>query len=311
MIPTYNRAELLRSAIRSVLNQTFQDFEIVVIDDASKDNTKEIVSSFNDKRMKYIRHEVNKGEAGARNTGVTSSSGQYIAFIDDDDEWLPEKLQMQVDLIESSSPSVGVVYTGAFILNKISGRMKDQIIPAKRGYILNELLLRNFLILSTVLIKKECFEKVGLFDKNIISGPDYDMWIRISRKYHFEYIKEPLVKYYLHENRLSNQLEKTIVGLESIIRKHSQLFASNHNGYRHHYLTLGVLYCLTGNTKKGREALLKAIKLYPFEIRYYFNFGLSLLGANAFKNFKKAKEKAFAPFRTTILSIRLRSYKSL
>jgi glycosyltransferase involved in cell wall biosynthesis len=112
IIPTYNRAEFLRLAITSVLNQTFQDFEIIVVDDASEDHTHEVVHNFRDKRIKYIHHEVNKRVAAARNTGVLNSSGAYIAFVDDDDEWLPKKLQMQVALLENSPSIVGGVYTG-------------------------------------------------------------------------------------------------------------------------------------------------------------------------------------------------------
>ncbi len=112
VVLTHNRRRLLRRAISSILNQTFQDFEIVLVDDASTDNTPEVVRSFGDARIKYIRHEVNKGEAGSRNTGVTSSSGDYIAFLDDDDEWLPEKLEQQVRLLDSSPSQVGAVYTG-------------------------------------------------------------------------------------------------------------------------------------------------------------------------------------------------------
>lgn len=101
IIPTHNRSELLYSAITSVLNQTFQDFEIIVVDDCSGDNTPEIVSKLNNKRIKYIRNEINKGEAEARNTGIMNSDSEYIAFLDDD-EWLPEKLTLQVDLLKNS-----------------------------------------------------------------------------------------------------------------------------------------------------------------------------------------------------------------
>ena len=111
IIPTYNRAEFLRLAITSVLNQTFQDFEIIVVDDASEDHTHEVMNNLNDKRIKYIRHEVNKRVSAARNTGVLHSSGDYIAFLDDDDEWLPSKLQRQVALLEDSTSTCGGVYT--------------------------------------------------------------------------------------------------------------------------------------------------------------------------------------------------------
>src|SRR5262249_55117741 len=116
IIPTHNRAEFLRSAITSVLKQTFQDFEIVIIDDASKDHTREVIANFNDTRIKVIYNQVNKGDAGARNIGVMNSNCEYIAFLDDDDEWLPEKLKMQTRLLDNSPPEVGGVCTDHFII---------------------------------------------------------------------------------------------------------------------------------------------------------------------------------------------------
>src|SRR5215475_868787 len=111
IIPTHNRAEFLRSAITSVLNQTFQDFEIIIIDDASKDHTQEVIANFNDARIKVIYNQVSKGAAGARNIGIMNSSSEYTAFLDDDDEWLPEKLQIQNCFLDDSPSEVGGVYT--------------------------------------------------------------------------------------------------------------------------------------------------------------------------------------------------------
>src|SRR5581483_7703419 len=100
VVSTHNRAELLHAAIASVLSQSFQDFEILVVDDHSQDHTAQVVQRFRDGRIKYLRHETRRGGAAARNTGIQNSSGEYIAFLDDDDEWLPEKLETQVALFE-------------------------------------------------------------------------------------------------------------------------------------------------------------------------------------------------------------------
>src|SRR5215471_7855638 len=133
IIPTHNRAEFLRSAITSVLNQTYQDFEIIVVDDASTDKTPEVVASFHDGKIKYIRHDANKGDAGSRNTGIRNSSGDFLAFLDDDDEWLPEKLQMQVGLLRNSRVKVGGVYTGSLRIDKTTGKILAIDIAGKRG----------------------------------------------------------------------------------------------------------------------------------------------------------------------------------
>jgi len=112
VIPTYNRAGLLSRTIQSVLNQTYQDFEIIIVDDGSTDKTEEVVKSFNSKKIFYNRHEENKGANAARNTGIKASRGEYIAFQDSGDEWLPQKLERQMKVFENASPEVGVVYTG-------------------------------------------------------------------------------------------------------------------------------------------------------------------------------------------------------
>lgn len=109
VIPTHNRSSLLRRAIQSVLDQTYQDFEIIVVDDASTDDTEAVVKGFADERIRYVRHSENRGEAASRNTGIRLAKGEYIAGHDDDDVWLPPKLEKQVKAFEKASPKVGVV----------------------------------------------------------------------------------------------------------------------------------------------------------------------------------------------------------
>src|SRR5262249_27810917 len=129
IIPTHNRAEFLRSAITSVLKQTFQDFEIIIIDDASKDHTREVIINFNDTRIKVIHNQVSKGAAGSRNIGVMNTNCGYIAFLDDDDEWLPEKLKMQTCLLDNSTQEIGGVCTGCFTIEKASRRVLSKDHP--------------------------------------------------------------------------------------------------------------------------------------------------------------------------------------
>jgi glycosyltransferase involved in cell wall biosynthesis len=286
IIPTHNRAEFLRSAIASVLNQTFQDFEIIIIDDASKDHTQEVIANFNDARIKVIHNQISKGAAGARNIGLINTSGEYIAFLDDDDEWLPEKLKIQTCLLDNSPSEVGGIYTYSFIKEKVSGR-----VLSIWNYEIKEFSKENVITTSSVLLRRECFEKCGLFDENMPTGSDYDMWIRISENFSFEIIKDALVNYYIHENRLSINYGKKIRGLEILFEKHDNLFKKDFKEYSRMYLSLGVFYCYKGELQKGRRAFSKSIRMNPFEIRGYFNFLLSLLGAERFKKLKEAKEK--------------------
>jgi glycosyltransferase involved in cell wall biosynthesis len=266
-----------------------------VVDDASKDNTSEVVSSFNDRKIKYICHQVNKGGSATRNTGIANSSYEYIAFLDDDDEWLPEKLKEQVDVLENCSPKIGGVYTGHIkVVNNSSRSILEVWTPKKKGDIHNEMFKANWVsTTSSLLLRRECFERVGLFDESLPSFQDYDMWIRISREFHFEYIKEPLVKYYVHENKIWTNLEALSKGMEIMLKKYSQSLALRKNCSRY-YLSLGVHYCYNKNTKKGREAFIKAIRLDPFEIRHYFNFGISILGPGAYKKLKEINKKVLS-----------------
>lgn len=111
IIPTYNRARYLHRAIQSVLDQRFPDLEIIVVDDASTDDTAQVIEGFRDPRIRYFRHNTNRREAASRNTGVQNAVGDYIAFLDDDDVWLPDKLAIQVNLLDISSLKIGAVYT--------------------------------------------------------------------------------------------------------------------------------------------------------------------------------------------------------
>ena len=290
IIVTYNRAELLGAAIMSVVNQTFEDFELVIVDDASRDGTSSVVKNFHDQRIKYICHAVNKGEAGARNTGVMNASGEYIAFLDDDDEWLPEKLALQVDLLERSSAQVGIIYTGRYTIDGASEKEIGVMIPTKKGDLSQEIRRRNFITLSSVLLRRQCFDAVGLFDENIIFGPDYDMWIRIAPMYHFDYIAMPLVKYLVHPNSLSANYDRRAKGIETTLKKHEDFFSVDKSNFSRRHFRLGITYYLTGDIQRGRTMCLKAIKIYPFELRNYVTLlWLSLFGVTGYKKLLTTK----------------------
>lgn len=294
ILPTYRRPDFLFSAISSVLNQTFEDFELIVIDDASGDNTREIVRSFSDKRIRYICHETNKGEASARNTGLKSldDENEFIAFLDDDDEWLPNKLKRQIELMEKLPLNVGCIYTGFYIVNSVTKKVINKKIPSKRGNIYKDLLINNVVgTPSTVLVRKECIEKTGLFDEKISYGVDYDFWIRISRYYHFEFIEEPLVIYHVHEGNMSKNPYVVSKGFDEVMKKHGiKLLYVDRDYYSEKYLSLGVMFLLSGDTNRGMKNLIKSLILNPYDIRTYIYIILSFGGKNLFIKMKKIIE---------------------
>ena len=283
VIPTYNRARFLRGAVRSVLEQTFQDFEIVIVDDASSDDTREVVASLEDPRIRYVRLEQNRRIAAARNTGVSSSTGEYIAFLDDDDEWRPGKLEQQVRILDSCASTVGAVYTAFARVDVATGEAVGVITPVKRGHILHELCGRNWVgTASTVCVRRRCFDEVGLFDESVEFGEEYDMWIRIAHRFDFRYIDEALVVYGLHARRLSRSFTVMKSGLKRQLEKYDAFFGSDPVNHSRRYMSLGRLCCYSGNARAGREAFGKAIRLWPFSPKYYLYFGLALLGARIF-----------------------------
>jgi glycosyltransferase involved in cell wall biosynthesis len=292
IILTYNRARYLRRAVRSVLSQTYQDFEVVVVDDASTDETPEVVRGFQDPRIRYFRHDTNRGESGSRNTGIQYSVGEYVAFLDDDDAWLPQKLAMQVKLLDTSPIEVGAVYTSFFEIEADTEKVLGSWIAQKRGNVLRELTQQNWIgVPSTVVLRRRCFDSVGLFDEQIVFGPDYDMWIRIAEHYKFEYIKEPLALRSVNNNRMSTNHALVLKGKESILKKHADFLSLDRKAYGSHLFHLGVFYCYNGQMRAGRATLLQAIRIDPFDMRTYYNIALSLLGAGKFKKVKTFRDR--------------------
>jgi len=200
IIPTYNCGQYICEAIDSVLAQTYKDIEIIIVDDGSSDNTKNVVLMYKDK-IKYI-YQNNKGEAGARNRGIKEAQGEFIAFIDADDIWLENKLEKQMEII--SNMSADLVHCRMYVMenNKI---VEGKIKPTKPAITFYDLLLGGKSLLMTIVVKKACFDKIGLFDESIKLATDYDMWLRFSLKYKISFIDEPLAIYRRHSNQLSSE----------------------------------------------------------------------------------------------------------
>ena len=304
VIPTRNRQHLLPFAVRSVLDQTFRDLEVLVVDDASEDRTSDVVAGFSDGRVRYLRQDPRQGGAAARNAGVRASRGDFIAFLDDDDEWLPEKLEQQMALFEAD-PELGVVYSGYLVVERESGRVLARKVAECRGDLSRNLRVRNVLgNTSSVVLRRSCFDTAGLFDEQLPSFEDYDFWLRLSAHFRFDFVERALMKYYVHGTRISTDLQALDCGIDILLRKHgaSPEFCRN---LGRQSLRLGVQYCSRGETEKGRRALVRAIRLAPAELKPYLNLTLSLLGKRAFQAVHRAK-RAFwtsAPPKEQIASL--------
>jgi glycosyltransferase involved in cell wall biosynthesis len=293
VIPTFNRANLLPTAIRSVLNQTFQDFEILLVDDGSSDTTPEIVKSFDDARLQYIRHAEPRGGAAARNTGILHSSGEYVAFLDDDDEWYPHKLSRQMEVMLRSEPKVAAVYSGYVMVERATGRICGRKTPNSKGNLSAELLASNPIGgTSCMLVRKKCLEKIGLFDENLPSFQDRDLWIRISREFHFDYVAEPLLNYYVHAKKVWTNFDALLQGLEIMLAKYGTAVAFR-KASSDRYLFCGVNLCEVNEFDKGRRALRRAVALNPYAVKPYFYLLVALLGPRTMAAVRSRKLKLF------------------
>jgi len=268
IIPTFNRAHLVGRAIHSVLVQTYQDFEIIVVDDGSTDNTEKVIKSFNDPRIRYVRHEKNKGGSAARNTGIKTARGKYIAFLDDDDEWLPEKLEKQINKFQTLPSIFGVVYSGFSYVSE-NGEIISNVIPTLRGKVYDNLLKENILGSPTPLIKKNCFKKAGLFDETLPSCQDWDMWIRLSKYYYFDFVPDILAKHYVHRHRISANLNKRIAARKKLIKKYWADLSQRPQILSIHLAQLGKLYFRAGDSTTALKYFLTSIKKDPSQKKNY------------------------------------------
>lgn len=265
ILPTYNRAEILPRSINSLIQQTYPDLEIVVVDDASTDDTESVVKSFNDNRIKYIKHDDNRGANVARNTGISQSTGEYIAFQDSDDVWLPHKIQRQVEVFQQSGPEIGLVSTGVC---RVWPDYQTDYLPGdqwKKQDFMKSLIQNNFIPTQAAMIRRECVQRMGDFDNKLPRLQDWEMWIRLSKEYNFELVDETLVVKNMDVDELSYSRQDADHprALELIIKRHKEIFSRYPDALAMHLLNIGTQYILQGNPEKGEEYLSKSVKEKP------------------------------------------------
>ena len=232
VIPTHNRGNLIERAVNSVIQQTYKALEIIVVSDGSTDNTDEVIQTLTrkDERIRYISYHPAKGGNVARNTGIQAAKYDYIAFLDDDDEWLPEKLEKQMKVFLKDS-EIGLVYTGvkSIYLSENTSYLSTSHLC---GDLSKKILLNNYIgTTSTVIVKKSALEKSGLFDINLTAMQDYDLWIRICQNSKIGVVSEPCIHYYNHPKyqQISQQIEKYNDAIDYLENKYFDLFINLSN----------------------------------------------------------------------------------
>jgi len=213
IIPTYNRVNYICEAIDSVLNQSFKDYEIIVIDDGSLDNTKKVLAKY-DGKIRYF-YQKNEGISSARNKGIKEAKGEYIAFLDSDDFWMKEKLEIQADILDRSS-DIALTYCYA---KRIDTNNRELDIKPSIPAIKAADFLRDARIPMTVMFRKNCLSDVGLFDERIKVGEDTDMWLRFSIKNKINFLEKRLAVIRTHDSNISDNYEEMYLGKIKIIQK--------------------------------------------------------------------------------------------
>lgn len=272
VIPTCNRPVLLKRAIDSVLKQTFTDFELIVVDDGVSEKAEDSVKSISDPRVHYV---VSGGLGGsaARNLGIKAARGTYVAFLDDDDVWLPNKLEKQISLLGSSTSDVGFCFS-AVKRDLGNGREEITTVPQGVGDYFERTLTRFAGILTiTLIVKREVFDTVGGFDESLPSHQEAELMIRVAQKYKGIGINEPLavVKETPDHVHLGKDLKKRIKGREIILAKHSNLFCKRPKIYAKHLFGLAILYRDAGDKIMAKANFKKALRAH-FSFRYLVHY---------------------------------------
>jgi glycosyltransferase involved in cell wall biosynthesis len=248
VLPTYNRAHLVGRAIQSVLSQTYGNLELIIVDDGSTDRTREVIGDFQDKRIRYLWHAHNTGAAAARKRGIRASGGRYVAFLDSDDEWMPGKLERQMEVFAEASPVTGIVHTGVWRprgnrkrYHPSSLRRLAGVIPSKirrlQGNVHCALQRGNWVTTQAAMVRRECFEEVGGFDELLSRLEEWELWLRISTRDLTQACVESFLRHYPEVNLIlidNGSHDRSTVYLERLARdKESVTCIVNDDNFYH------------------------------------------------------------------------------
>ncbi len=277
VIPTYKRSETLERAIQSVLDQTYSNLEVIIVDDNEPDDeyskgVQQRLHAFSDSRMRYVQQKMHINGSAARNEGIRASKGEFVGFLDDDDVWYPDKIEKQLRVFETDE-SIGLVYTGAkavYITDQISYNIK----PQHKGDLSKKILMSNCIgTTSTVLVKRKVLEEAGLFDIEMPAKQDYDLWIRICQITEVGYVEDIEIDYINERGgiQISSNTGKYETAIRRIDEKYSDLFEKldDRDKRKRQQLALrGIAYraLRNGDKSKARDYLRKCFT-YGFDKR--------------------------------------------
>ena len=290
VVTTYNRPAFARRAIASVLNQTYAPLEIIVVEDGTKSGLAEWIEELAAENIRYVRHDKNRGLAAARNTGLEMANGVYIAYLDDDDEWLPSKLTRQVAHLQEAGDAPDVVYCGAEVVSS-DGKFINKLVPRLQGNI-RKAIEQNGLhtIPSSCLFRREALAQMGGHDEDMFSHVDHDIWLTMARENYFAvYVDECLVRVYQHPNKRMTSDGRTRIRATDIFCRKWLPYLVDWYGdkdarrycARFRARVMGVLGWANlemGNRWEGFRRFLTAIRYHPTHARHYRGLFACLIG---------------------------------
>lgn len=279
VLPTYRRPDVVRRAIDSVLGQTFADLELLVVDDEPSEATRAAVEEVGDARIRYLAHDRNLGLPAARNSGIRAARGRFLAFLDDDDEWLPNKLAGQLGVLDEAGPEVGVVTCFQELVDEEGRHLRVRAVRTDGDVM--ALLLRDDLVYAQVLlVRREVFEQVGLFVEDQHWLEDYELTLRLAVATRWATWTEPGVRMHRSEQSMSTSgLERRVDGWRLIVERHSATFGRRATA---RWLTkVARLHAQLGDARAWRRALLAAVRANPASGRAW---GLLTVGSVAGPN---------------------------
>lgn len=291
LLTCYNHIAYIEACVEGIRAQTFQDFEIIAIDDGSTDGTREWLSQQSD--MKVIFNETNLGTYATLNVALASAKGDFIAVLNDDDLWAPRKLEAQLALFEAH-PQVGLVHTDGYFIDGKGDRMEGSPLGfefprTETGDVLIDLIYANKIIASAVLVRRECFEQLGGFNESYFGSGDWEMWMRIAEKWHVGFVAEPLTMYRVHGANASHKLERIWRDDEKLRVWMTDRSSSYPDSPRmraalaHNQACLGTVRTLNGDPKGGRAAYARSIKMQPKRLKSYARYLATFLGPKGFR----------------------------
>lgn len=282
VIPNYNHAKYISDAIASVLNQTFRDFEIIVVDDGSTDDSREVVAQFGG-RVQYL-YQRNAGLSAARNVGIQAARGEYIGVLDADDMYEPVFLESLIGELDSHPDADGIYCGYQFVdeKNSLLPQIENRSIPSEKLY--TALLDGNFLVPEAVLVRRNCYDRSGLYDGSLRASEDWDMWLRLAKRYKIIHTTRILTRHRVLAGSMSSDPQRMLTNRLSVLEKHVGLEpedrhhpdAAKRRAYGRAYLSSCVEYLQNRDDGRAFDYFLKMANVCPellVEVDTHFRLG--------------------------------------